>query len=119
MLRRKTTRLVRRRPPAPEGLAARRVALLVALLNLIFLAALASSLRELGAVTPLAWPSVVVLSLPLVTVAATALLPGFAARAWMAGWWTRRERLGYSAFAVASVAFMTFLNYWKLLGMRY
>jgi hypothetical protein len=50
---------------------------------------------------------------------ATALLPGFAARAWIAGWWTRRERLGYSAVAALSVAFMTFLKYWKLLGMRY
>ena len=108
-----------RRPLAPEGLAARRVALLVALLNLVFMAALVPSLRELGAITPLPWPAVVLLSLPLASVAATALLPGFAARAWMDRWWTRRERLGYSTFAALSVAFMVFLNYWKLLGIRY
>ena len=77
------------------------MAAFVAVTNLLFLAALASSLRALGAVTPLPWPMLAVLSLPLVSVAATALLPGFAARAWMAGWWTRRERLGYSTFAVA------------------
>jgi hypothetical protein len=95
------------------------MAAFVAVTNLVFLAALAPSLRTLGAITPLPWPMVAVLSLPLVSVAATALLPGFAARAWMAGWWTRRERLGYSTFAALSVAFMAFLNYWKLLGMRY
>ena len=75
------------------------MAAFVAVTNLVFLAALAPSLRNLGAITPLPWPMVVLLSLPLVSVAATALLPGFAARAWMAGWWTRRERLGYSTFA--------------------
>jgi CubicO group peptidase (beta-lactamase class C family) len=111
--------LVRRRPSPPDGRLARRLAAFVAATNLIFLIALAPSLRDLGAVTPLPWPMLVLLSLPLVSLMATALLPGFAARAWSAGWWTRRERLGYSAFAVLSVAFMTFLNYWKLLGIRY
>jgi hypothetical protein len=111
--------LVRHRSSQAEGRNARRTAAFVAVTNLVFLAALTSSLRTLGAITPLPWPMVAVLSLPLLSVAATALLPGFAARAWMAGWWTRRERLGYSTFAVLSVAFMTFLNYWKLLGIRY
>jgi hypothetical protein len=49
----------------------------------------------------------------------TALLPGFAVIAWREGWWTRRQRVSFSAFAALSVAFMTFLNYWKLLGIRY
>jgi hypothetical protein len=74
--------------------------------------------REFGGVTPL--PLIVLwLSLPLASVAVTALLPAFAAIAWKEAWWTRRERLGYSTFAVFAVAFMTFLNYWKLLGIRY
>jgi hypothetical protein len=111
--------LVRHRAEQAEGRNARRMAAFVGLTNLVFLAALAPSLRNLGAITPLPWPMVVLLSLPLISVAATALLPGFAARAWMAGWWTRGERLGYSTFAGLSVAFMTFLNYWKLLGLRY
>ena len=111
--------LLRHRPSTPDGRMAGRLAAFVATTNLLFLFALAPSLRELGAVTPLPWPQLLILSLPLVSLVATALLPGFAARAWIAGWWTRRERLGYSAVAVLSVAFMTFLNYWKLLGIRY
>ena len=113
------TGLLRRRPSTPDGRTARRVAAFVAITNLLFLAAVASSLRDLGAVTPLPWPQLSILSLPLASLVATAFLPGFAARAWLAGWWTRRQRLGYSAVAVLSVAFMTFLNYWKLLGIRY
>jgi CubicO group peptidase (beta-lactamase class C family)/uncharacterized membrane protein len=112
-------RAVRRGPLPAEGRTARRLAGFVAGANLLFLAALVPSLRDLGAVTPLPLPMLVVLALPLASVAATALLPGFAARAWMDGWWTRRERLGYSTFALLSVAFMAFLNYWKLLGVRY
>jgi CubicO group peptidase (beta-lactamase class C family) len=112
-------RLLRRRPSTPDGRMAGRLAAFVATTNLLFLFALAPTLRDLGAVTPLPWPQLLILSLPLVSLVATALLPGFAARAWIAGWWTRRERLGYSAVAALSVAFMTFLNYWKLLGMRY
>jgi CubicO group peptidase (beta-lactamase class C family) len=111
--------LLRRRPSTPDGRMAGRLAAFVATTNLLFLTALAPSLRELGAVTPLPWPQMLIMSLPLVSLVATALLPGFAARAWIAGWWTRRERLGYSAVAVLSVTFMTFLNYWKLLGIRY
>jgi hypothetical protein len=59
------------------------------------------------------------LSLPLVNVVTTALLPALAAMAWRRHWWTRRERLGYSTFALLAVVFMTFLNYWNLLGVRY
>jgi CubicO group peptidase (beta-lactamase class C family) len=51
--------------------------------------------------------------------AITALLPGFAALAWHEAWWTRRARIGYSAFTTLAVLFLVFLNYWKLLGFRY
>ena len=110
--------LWRRRSPS-DGAIARHVAAFVAVTNLIFLAALVPSLRNLGAVTPLPWPMVFLLSLPLVSLAATALLPAFAARAWTARWWTRRWRVGYSTFALLSIVFLVFLNYWKLLGVRY
>ncbi len=59
------------------------------------------------------------LSVPLVSLAATAVLPAFAISAWREGWWTFGDRLGFSAFAALGVAFMAFLNYWKLLGLRY
>ena len=112
-------RVIRRRADDLEGARARACATFVALANLVFVAGLAGSLRELGEVTPLAWPSLLLLSIPVVSLAVTALLPAFAASAWREGWWTWRERVGYSTFAVVAVAFMTFLNYWKLLGIRY
>ena len=59
------------------------------------------------------------LSLPLASLVLTALPPVFAARACRSRWWTRHGRLAYSTFALLAVAFMTFLNYWKLLGIRY
>jgi hypothetical protein len=34
-------------------------------------------------------------------------------------WWTARERVGYAAVTAVAVAFIVFLNYWKLLGVRY
>jgi hypothetical protein len=105
--------------PAPGGRAARGCALFVALTNLAFVAGLAASLSDLGAITPLPLPMILLLALPLASLAATALLTALAARAWRDHWWTRGERLGYSTFAVFAVTFMTFLNYWKLLGVRY
>ena len=119
-------RVRRRRPaqrdpsdrPAPGG-RARGCALFVALTNLAFVAGLVASLRDLGAITPLPLPMILLLSLPLASFAATAILPALAARAWREHWWTRGERLGYSTFVVFAVTFMTFLNYWKLLGIRY
>jgi hypothetical protein len=73
--------VVRRRPSPAVGRTARRVATFVATINLLFVAALAPTLRDLGAVTPLPWAQVLLLSLPLASVAATTLLPGFAALA--------------------------------------
>jgi hypothetical protein len=89
-------------------------------LNIAFVAGLPIFFGAVRASSPLA-PSVLVLwlAIPLASVMVTALLPGFAAIAWRESWWTRRERLGFAAFAAISVAFMTFLNYWKLLGIRY
>jgi CubicO group peptidase (beta-lactamase class C family) len=127
-------RALRRRPAPPElrdqaapggdqpargGRVARACAIFVAIANLTFVVGLVASLRELGAITPLPLPFVLLLSLPLASVAATALLAALAARAWREHWWTRGERLGYSTFVVLAVAFMAFLNYWKLLGIRY
>ncbi len=112
-------RVLRRGPAEAEGGVARRCAAFVALVNLAFVIGLAPSVRNLGATVPLPLAFVLLLSLPLASLAATALLPAFAVKAWSGKWWTFRERLGYSTFAVLAVTFMTFLNYWKLLGARY
>jgi hypothetical protein len=59
------------------------------------------------------------LVVPIISLPLTGLLPAFAVTAWREQWWTRGERLAYSTLAVFAIAFMTFLNYWKLLGIRY
>lgn len=88
-------------------------------MNLTFLIGLVVFFREFGSITPLPLPILIWLSLRIASVAVTAVLPAFAARAWAEHWWTRRERIGYSLFVVAAVALRTFLNYRKLLGVRY
>ncbi len=110
---------VRRRPISREGRVARRCALAVAIANVAFIAWLAMSLRGLGASVPLSTATIIWLSVPLASAVITALLPAFAAVAFRQGWWTRGERLRYAAFTAVSVAFLVFLNYWKLLGVRY
>jgi hypothetical protein len=109
----------RRQPALNQGRVARRCAFLVSLLNVLFVAGLPIFFEAVRTSTPIRPPVLTAwLALPLASAAVTALLPGFAAIAWHEGWWTRRERLGFSAFVTLSVAFMTFLNYWKLLGIR-
>jgi CubicO group peptidase (beta-lactamase class C family)/uncharacterized membrane protein len=110
---------IRRRHEARGGGMARACAVFVAVTNVVFLVGLVVFFRDFGAITPLPLLIVLWLSLPLASVAVTALLPAFAAMAWKEKWWTRGERLGYSTFAGFAVAFLTFLNYWKLLGIRY
>jgi CubicO group peptidase (beta-lactamase class C family)/uncharacterized membrane protein len=112
-------RAIRGRRAPEEGRVARGCALFVAFANLAFVVGLAVFFRGLGASIPLPLPVILWLSLPLASVAVTALLPAFVARAWREAWWTRGERLAFSTLAALSVAFMTFLNYWKLLGIRY
>jgi hypothetical protein len=101
-------------------MVARRFAIVVAVLNILFIAGLPLFFAAVRASTPFSRPVLTLwLSLPIASVAVTALLPGFAATAWRERWWTSGERLRYSTFVVLAVAFMTFLNYWKLLGLRY
>lgn len=112
-------RLFRGRRSLLEARVARGFAALVAVTNLIFIVGLAILIRSLGDTTPLSLPVALWLSLPVVTIALTVLLPAFAVRAWQENWWTRGERLGYAVLTLFAAAFMTFLNYWKLLGVRY
>jgi hypothetical protein len=111
--------LIRDRRARPRGQNARACALFVAAANVVFVGGLIVIIRDLGGTTPLPLPSIVVLWLPLASFAVSVVLPALAARAWMRQWWTARERVAYSAVAVFAVAFLVFLNYWKLLGFRY
>ena len=87
--------------------------------NVVFLAGLVVSLRQLGDTIPLPAQSLALLWLPIISLALTGLLPAFALTAWCDEWWARGERLAYSTLAAFAVTFMVFLNYWKLLGFRY
>lgn len=93
--------------------------MVVAVANLAFVVWLGMSLRARDASVPLSLVTIIWLSVPLASAALTALLPGFATVAFQEGWWGLRQRMRYTVFAAASVAFMLFLNYWKVLGIRY
>jgi hypothetical protein len=109
----------KRRMEPDKGRFARRCAIFVGLANLISIGGLVVFFRQLGVTaSPFPLPMVLWLSFPLATVAVTVVLPGFAVMAWQDDWWTRRERLGFSAMVFVSVTFLTFLNYRKLLGVR-
>jgi hypothetical protein len=112
-------RTIRQRRLSVEGRAARTSALCVAFINLVFVPWLVVRLRGLGDTTPLPLPDVALLLLPVASALLTVPLPAFAAAAWWHGWWSRRDRVAYTTVVLAGVAFATFLNYWKLLGLRY
>ena len=113
-------RELRRRTAMEDGMAARRCALFVSLMNVGFVVGIPIFFNSLRTSTPLSPPILALwLALPLASVGVTALLPGFAMMAWRERWWTRGERLWFSTLAALSVAFMAFLNYWKLLTIPY
>jgi chromate transport protein ChrA len=72
------------------------------------------SLRGLRRVSAAACRHVLWLSMPLLTAALTIA----AVLAFVRRWWTARERVSYAAFTAVAVAFIVFLNCWKLLGVR-
>lgn len=45
--------------------------------------------------------------------------PVFAVLAWKEGYWSAWGRIHYTALAVATLAFIWWLNYWNLLGFRF
>jgi len=114
-------RIAHRKAPGASGgsLAARRLGVAVAVVNLVFVAGLVIFFRNLGETVPLPVAAVLWLALSLVSLAITAIVGILAAAAWRYEWWTRGERARYSVLAIAAVSFITFLNYWKLLGFRY
>jgi CubicO group peptidase (beta-lactamase class C family) len=110
---------LRRRPVSPRGRLARACALMVALLNLAFVVGLVLLGRDLGRTTPLPLSVVSWLLLPLISAVLTVCLVVIAAKAWRQPWGTRRERVGYASVAICGIAFLAFLHYWRLLGIRY
>ena len=59
------------------------------------------------------------LCIPILTSVLAIALPVFAIRAWMNPEWSLIEQLHYSLVSVTALGFISFLNYWNLLGFRY
>jgi CubicO group peptidase (beta-lactamase class C family) len=99
---------------------ARRNLGLVGALNLAsvvgFVSILAANLDDLVFALPRGL--YVVLTLPLVGLALTALAAVLAVRVWRERYWTRGSRVLHTAVVVAAIAFVWFLSYWNLLGYR-
>jgi CubicO group peptidase (beta-lactamase class C family) len=105
-------------PPAARW--ARRNLGLLGALNLAFLVALvsvfAAGLNDIAFATPKGLYAV--LTLPLISLALTALAVVLAVRVWREAYWTRASRLLHTAGVMAAIAFTWCLNYWNLLGYR-
>jgi CubicO group peptidase (beta-lactamase class C family) len=108
-------RLRRARETIRRTRLARFSGVAAATVNLTFVAGLPILFGDLGAAVPLPLVVRVWLALPVISLVMAPILVGFAVLAWRGGWWTRGERIAYSASAVAAVAFLLFLNYWRLL----
>jgi len=89
-------------------------------LNLLFVVAfvaiLAAGVSELVFAQPKGL--YLVLTLPLVGLALTAVAVVLVVRVWREAYWTRGSRLLHTAGVLSAVAFVWFLSYWNLLGYR-
>ena len=99
---------------------ARRLAMMVAILNLLFLAGFAAALMQ--SLTG-AWPHpppwfVTLLVLPILTTVLTILLLVLAVLAWKNRYWSLGGRVHYSLVTAAALAFVWLANYWNLLGFK-
>lgn len=117
-------RWLRKQPAVTEPAVvwARRVAVLVSSLNLLYVAALLAILISLGQGafvngTP---PVVVALySLPLLSAVLTFVLVIYTVLVWQRNFWSLVGRIYYSFVTMTALAFLWFLNYWDLLGFRF
>lgn len=103
---------------------ARRIALVVAILDLSALVAfLVVFLGINGFGAMIAYGEMSTINVILtVWLAAAVLTLGVVALtiiAWKQGFWGRMARIHYSLVTLAALAFVWFLNYWNLLGFRY
>jgi CubicO group peptidase (beta-lactamase class C family) len=114
-------RVRRRQAHAPrQDRLARWLAMMVAILNLLFLAGFAAALMQ--SLTG-AWPHpppwfVTLLVLPILTTVLAILLFFLAILAWRDRYWSLVGRLHYTLVTLAALAFVWLTNYWNLLGFR-
>ncbi len=117
-------RWLRKQPAVKERTLvwARRIAVLVSSLNLVYVVALLATLMFLGqgAFVSGVPPVVVILySLPLLSAAFTLVLTIYAVLAWRKHFWSLLARIHYTLVTLAALTFLWFLNFWDLLGFRF
>src|SRR5207302_2036944 len=106
---------------APAGARrARRLAGLLAGVNVLFLAVLGIfaamlSKNPFGGVPGFFRAGLV---LPLLAIALTLAVAWSGVQAWRDGWWTRYGRVQYSAIVLGGIAYLWLLNYVNLIGFN-
>jgi CubicO group peptidase (beta-lactamase class C family) len=115
-------RRLRRRQTHDPRLArlARWLAVVVGILNLLFVVGLAAVLTQGlsgGGPYPPSW-FVALLAIPILTAALTVVLLVLAVMAWKNRYWSLAGRLHYSLVTLAALAFVWLANYWNLLGFK-
>ncbi|MGV2826472.1 serine hydrolase domain-containing protein [Myxosarcina sp. GI1(2024)] len=102
--------------------AARKVALAIAILNLVFLIGLPLYLWLWGA-WKLAYSVPIVVTiffvLPILATILTVILLVLLVRVWQKTYWSWQRRTYYTLVTVAAIAFIPWLNYWNLLGFQF
>ncbi|HUW96093.1 MAG TPA: serine hydrolase domain-containing protein, partial [Anaerolineae bacterium] len=99
---------------------ARWLAIVVGILNLLFVVGFAALLMQGlsgGGPYPPSW-FVGLLVIPLLTAALSIVLLVLAVMAWKNQYWSLVGRVHYSLVTVAALVFVWFVNYWNLLGFR-
>lgn len=111
--------------PSAESLdapLARRLAVLLAAVLLLFVVVTYFSFRQVRSVgllygVPLGMK--VALAVPLIGLPLALALPWCLLRVWRSGAWSFLWRVWYSVVVLAELGFLTFLNHWNLLGFRF
>jgi CubicO group peptidase (beta-lactamase class C family) len=96
---------------------ARKLALLVSGLNLIFSMILLFGIGDLTlGVSPVIQ---VALIIPIVTALLTLLMLGMAIAAWAKGYWSIWGRIYYLVLTMSAVVFILWADYWNLIGWKF
>jgi CubicO group peptidase (beta-lactamase class C family) len=118
-------RVRRRMTAAPESRPARfaRAALTsvaaIGALSLVSIGGTMTLINPLDFMAEIPAWTLVLLCVPLVVAALTAVLPLFAAYAWLSREWPLGEWIAYSAGAIVAVAFVWVLATWNLIGFHF
>jgi hypothetical protein len=101
---------------------AQLLAVIVSTLNLVFLIGIGLVLSQADfweLFFGLPRVAIALLYIPPITTGLTFLLPILIALNWKHKYWSGIERLHYILITLAAIGFVSFLDYWNLLGFRF